>query len=198
MQQQEFILCGKKLRVQQRDSESSSNRRPRQLPSRGPSAVRPYHSPAIRGIEQHVSGMTPMSPAGYGMPTPYSYPYSPYYGYGNPFIDGQGHYYSAPYSPSYYPSFGSPTYDARSAGSVDFTGSPVAHTGYYYPPYQYPPAPYWSIPPSTQEPQGSSPSTYQPPVYPSTGPSGNVSDDRSATPTPAGFAPIVESQLESH
>lgn len=141
-----------------------------------------------------------MSPMTYASPYGYA-AYSPYYSYAAPsavFTDGQGHYYSnaASYSPAptYYPGYpGSPGYAMRNpAVSTDLTGSPTAPSPYcgYAPYQQYAPAPYWGMqsPPTGQ--LASSQQAYYP--YSSVSVANKAHEDRSATPTPSGNAPVVE------
>lgn len=163
-------------------------------------STRSFQSPRVdRHAEQQVSPSAQMSPMTYASPYGYT-TYSPYYGYAAPsavFTDGQGRYYSTTsYSPApaYYPGYpGSPGYGMRSpAVATDMTGSPAAPSPYFgYAPYQqYEPAPYWGMQsPPTAQLASSQQAYYQ---YSPVGVGNKAHDDRSATPTPSGHAPVVE------
>ncbi|KAA8576051.1 hypothetical protein EYC84_006214 [Monilinia fructicola] len=195
-----FTFGGKSLRVAQKDSENGGSRgkSSRSQPS---TSTRSFQSPRVdRHVEQQSSPSTQMSPMTYASPYGYA-AYSPYYSYAAPsavFTDGQGHYYSnaASYSPAptYYPGYpGSPGYAMRNpAVSTDLTGSPTAPSPYcgYAPYQQYAPAPYWGMqsPPTGQ--LASSQQAYYP--YSSVSVANKAHEDRSATPTPSGNAPVVE------
>ncbi|RAL68355.1 hypothetical protein DID88_007086 [Monilinia fructigena] len=195
-----FTFGGKSLRVAQKDSENGGSRgkSSRSQPS---TSTRSFQSPRVdQHVEQQTSPSTQMSPMTYASPYGYA-AYSPYYGYAAPsavFTDVQGHYYSnaASYSPAptYYPGYpGSPGYAMRNpAVSTNLTGSPTAPSPYcgYAPYQQYAPAPYWGMqsPPTGQ--LASSQQAYYP--YSSIGVANKAHEDRSATPTPSGNAPVVE------
>jgi hypothetical protein len=162
-----------------------------------------------------------MSPAGYGSPYSYSYGspfYASYPGTGF-FGESQGQYYAAPqspYSPYYYYAqyTGSPTYHHTGAPSGPaVTGSPAAQPYYgYYPGYaSNAPAPYWGVQSDAQSTSYSA--SYSPTMTGSTVQGEGcfsflpfclfstmanfLTEDRPATPTPAGNAHVVDSSLES-
>jgi hypothetical protein len=141
--------------------------------------------------------MAQMSPQGYG--SPYAYPFSnPFYGYPSNalYTDSQGQYYTVPYSPYYsYP--GSPTYGAGVSTGSAVNSSPTSQQAYYgY--YPHASAPYYGMAnPSTHQQQATPPATYYPPTYSPTMASSTTPEDQSATPTPAGHSPVVDSSLES-
>jgi hypothetical protein len=144
-----------------------------------------------------ASPMAQVSAPVYG--SPYGYPYSPAYSYGQPAYasDGQSYYQTAPYPPTYYYA-GGPSYDPRAAATTDASGTANAHPGYAYygyPAYPYyPPAPYW---PSTNPDQTAAPPTYYAPAYSPPMEAGTGTENRSATPTPAGHASVTEAPVET-
>lgn len=182
---------GKTLRVTEKNSEHGSRNRlslhtgsfqPRAIPAA------PYLSPVPPQPEQQTPPLTQLSPPAYGSPaygSPYCYPYSPFYSYGYT-ADGQYAYYPSPYTANYMA--GSPGYPARNSAQVAGTSSAPQ------PYYQYAsPAPYHTA--QGNEQYALSPYGY---YYPNpTMASNGGPEDRSATPTPAGYSSTTESPMES-
>ncbi|KAI9641076.1 hypothetical protein NHQ30_010504 [Ciborinia camelliae] len=196
-----FNFGGKSLRVAQKDSENGGSRG-KSSKSQPSTSLRSWQSPHLdRLVEQQASPSAQIPPMAYAS-SPYGYnAYSPYYGYAAPsavFTDGQGNYYSsaASYSPApaYYPGYpGSPGYAVRNpAVATEMTGSPAAQSPYCgYAPYQhYAPAPYWSIASPPPDQLAAPQQAYY--HYSPVGVGNKAHDDRSATPTPSGHAPVVE------
>jgi hypothetical protein len=225
MEQHRTTWGGKTLRVAQKDTDGAKKRKTHT--SIVASSAAGFHgsSPSPRPLRgagpQSASPMAHVSPVGYGSPYSYSYG-SPFYaGYSGTgfFGEGQGQYYAAPqypYSPYYYYAqySGSPTYHHTGTLSTPaVTGSPAAQPYYgYYPGYvSNAPAPYWGVQSDAQSTTYSA--AYSPtmtgstvqgescfsflPFCPSSTMANFLTEDRSATPTPAGNAPVVDSSLES-
>jgi hypothetical protein len=225
MKQHRTTWGSKTLRVAQKDTDGAKKRKTHTSVV-APSAAgfhgsSPSPRPLRRAGLQSASPMAHVSPAGYGSPYSYSYGspfYASYPGTGF-FGESQGQYYAAPqspYSPYYYYAqyTGSPTYHHTGAPSGPaVTGSPAAQPYYgYYPGYaSNAPAPYWGVQSDAQSTSYSA--SYSPAMTGSTVQGEGcfsslpfclfstmanfLTEDRSATPTPAGNAHVVDSSLES-
>ncbi|KAH7386150.1 hypothetical protein BKA64DRAFT_725872 [Cadophora sp. MPI-SDFR-AT-0126] len=193
-----YILQDRAIRVSQKDTEAAKARTRRQPARVALSLAGSYQSPATRSVSQpQASPLAHMSP---GYASPYGFTQGgQYYNYQGTAFPGQVQYYSPSYSPTVYPPpsyftyTGSPSYNHGATATATTTGSPT-HPQYYYGGYtQYPsPTSYWpaSSPVATQQQVNYYTQTYSPPNI------NVVQEDRSATPTPAGYPAATDNSLD--